>query len=285
MRPLRLILSLALAGTALAAVPAMQTAAGGQPAAAKPTIVDRMKSEASGKVQITRQRATGTVGFVRSAGGDLMPGHDGASRAAARAKATSYLRSYAGAFGARPGELRRAGVTSDRYGWTVSFTQHYRGVQVFGAELLANIDRSGRLTSVNGYVAPNLSISTRPTVSRAEAGRHAVALVRQQPPTDDKGEPGSTRGIRAASTTLVVYRTGFVKGDPGRSVLAYQVEVTNRANIRDMVFVDARTGKPVNRYSMVDRRPGTGPLRGRRHAPTRPPSSRSGRKATRSPAR
>ena len=252
MRPLRLILSLALAGTALAAMPAMQNTATGQPAAAKPTIVDRMKSEASGKVQITRQRATGAVGFVRSADGDLMPGRDGASRAAAVTKATAYVRTYAGAFGARPGELRQAGVTSDRYGWTVAFTQRYQGVPVFGARLLANLDKSGRLTSVNGYVAPNLRLSTQPRLSRAEAGRHAVALVRQQPPTNEQGKAGSTRGIKAAAKNLVVYRTGFVKGERGRNILAYQVEVTNRANVRDMVFIDARTGKPVNRYSMAN---------------------------------
>jgi Zn-dependent metalloprotease len=252
-RSLRHVLSLALAGAALSAVPALQNPAVGQPApsAAHRTIVDRMRSEASGTVQISRQRATGAVGFVRSAGGDLMPGRDGASRNAAAAKATAYVRTYAGAFGARPGELRQAGVTSDRYGRTVSFTQRYQGVPVFGARLLANLDRSGRLTSVNGYVAPHLRLSTKPAVSRAEAGRHAVALVRQQPPTDDKGKPGSTRGVKPASKRLVVYRTGFVKGDPGTSVLAYQVEVTNGANVRDMVFVDARTGKPVNRYSMA----------------------------------
>ena len=42
-----------------------------------------------------------------------------------------------------------------------------------------------------------------------------------------------------------------MKGERGKAILAYQVEVTNRANVRDMVFVDARTGKPVNRYSMA----------------------------------
>ena len=52
---------------------------------------------------------------------------------------------------------------------------------------------------------------------------------------------------------LLVYRHGLVKGDPsGRTELAYQVEVTNKKNIRDMVFVTAVGGKVVNRYSLVD---------------------------------
>ena len=57
--------------------------------------------------------------------------------------------------------------------------------------------------------------------------------------------------LKAASNTLSVYRLGSTKGERGAAVLAYVVEVTNRKNIRDMVFVDANTGKFVNRYSMV----------------------------------
>ena len=75
--------------------------------------------------------------------------------------------------------------------------------------------------------------------------------MRQQPPTSDSGKTGSVQGIKAAHTRLVVYRMGSVKGEAGRAVLTYMVEVTNRTNVRDMVFVDALTGKPVNRYSMA----------------------------------
>ena len=49
----------------------------------------------------------------------------------------------------------------------------------------------------------------------------------------------------------MVYRTGATRGDAGDNVLAYVVEVSNGSNIRDMVFVDASTGKLVNRYSMI----------------------------------
>ncbi len=64
-------------------------------------------------------------------------------------------------------------------------------------------------------------------------------------------------GLRAASTDLMVYRQGAVKGDEGKAVLVYQVEVTNVSedgkggNIRDHLFLDASTLKTVNRYSDV----------------------------------
>ena len=73
-----------------------------------------------------------------------------------------------------------------------------------------------------------------------------------------KAPPGSSdattdlTGIKAASSKLYVYRVGAIRGVPGPNVLAYAVEVSNQRNVRDMVFVDANTGKVVNRYSMID---------------------------------
>ena len=71
------------------------------------------------------------------------------------------------------------------------------------------------------------------------------------PPSHNGGEADPS-GLRAAATELVVYRHRRDPGEAGENVLAYVVEVTNRSNIRDMVFVDANTGKLLNRYSMID---------------------------------
>ena len=77
------------------------------------------------------------------------------------------------------------------------------------------------------------------------------SLVKAQPPTDADGH-ANTDGIRAKSTDLVIYKQGLVQGLPnGATSLVYLVEVSNDANVRDMVFVDADTGKVVNRYSMI----------------------------------
>ena len=75
--------------------------------------------------------------------------------------------------------------------------------------------------------------------------------MRSDPPTAGDGKSDVT-GIAAATNELVVYRTGAIRGDSGTNVLAYVVEVTNKANVRDTVFVDARSGKALNRYSMID---------------------------------
>ena len=54
------------------------------------------------------------------------------------------------------------------YGWTVTYTQQYQGVDVFGAMLKANLDKAGDLTSVNGYAAPAPEPLRRPADQRRE---------------------------------------------------------------------------------------------------------------------
>ena len=243
-------LSLALLGASLTAIPALQATTAGTASAAPGASLERQaRGEATGAVKLTRERATGKVGFIRAdRGGDLMPSRDGDSSSKATAKASAYLAKYAPLLGASFGQLTQTGVSSTPYGWTVTYTQQYRGLPVFGAQLRANLDRAGDLTAVNGYVAPGLSLATTPRFSAAQAATRAIGTVRATPPGEGKVD---LSGLEAASNTLSVYRMGSIKGDPGEAILAYVVEVSNQRNIRDMVFIDANTGKAVNRYSLI----------------------------------
>ena len=195
-------------------------------------------------------RATGEVSFLRSKE-DLMPGTSAGSAQDAGAKAGAYLDKYAGVFGAKADQLTQSDVRKTAYGWTVEFAQSYQGVPVFGGELHAQVDKAGQLTSVNGFVAPDLKGGVATRFSAAEAADRAVAAVRQDPPGSSDATTDLS-GIKAASTKLYVYREGAIRGVPGPNILAYAVEVSNQRNVRDMVFVDANTGKVVNRYSMID---------------------------------
>lgn len=244
-------LSLVLLGAGLAAFPGLQaTAAGTASQAAGDSLVQQMRGEAQGAVKMTAERATGKVGFVRAArNGDLMPSLEGDSSSAAVDKASAYLSKYAPVLGATSDQLKQTGVSATRYGWTVTYQQQYKSVPVFGSRLKANLDRAGDLTSVNGYAAPGLNLSVTPRISKAAAATRAINTVRATPPGDGKVD---LSGLKAATNDLTIYRMGAIKGDPGKAVLAYVVEVTNQRNIRDMVFVDANTGKVANRYSMVD---------------------------------
>jgi Zn-dependent metalloprotease len=243
-------IALAVLGATLVATPALQAQAGPAPTKADDNGVQAMKNEADGLVSLSGESATGRVGFIRVKGnGDLMPSRTAAGRADAAAKADAYLDKYAANFGARPGELTRKGTDATATGWTVTYTQSYEGVPVFGSMLRAQVDEQGDLTAVNGYAAPSLSLSTDPRIDAAAAAERAVGTVRANPPGHE-GDADTT-GIRAASTDLTVYRLGATKGEAGTSILAWVVEVTNNANVRDVVFLDAATGKLVNRYSLI----------------------------------
>jgi Zn-dependent metalloprotease len=220
----------------------------GEDPGAHASLVQQLKDNATGTVRIHNERATGQAGFVRvGQGGDLLPGN-GEKPAA---KADAFMDEYAGVFGAPRGQLVRQEVTANRYGTTVTYTQEYKGLPVWGAMLRANLDTDGDLTSVNGEIVPALDLSVTPRLDKGEAAERAVRLVRAMPPGGDDGEV-DTSGLQAVDNDLVVYREGLVRGVQGPSELVYEVEVTNRANIRDVVFVSAETGKAVNRYSMVD---------------------------------
>ncbi len=251
MKFLRQGICLLVLGGGLAAVPGL-TASALPTAAPDNSRVAQMRDEADGSVRISTDKATGKVSFVQvQRNGDLAPSSD----AGAAAKAQDYLAKYAPAFGAPAAQLRQSDVIHANGGSTISYRQEYKGLPVFGALLRVHVDAQGDLTAVNGELVPVSDLSTDTLFSAEEAARRAVAQVKQNPPSHEN-EDGTTTaaqlaGLNAAKTELVVYRHGLVQGVQGKTELVYQVEVTNRANVRDMVFISANTGKAVNRYSMM----------------------------------
>ncbi|WP_340538216.1 M4 family metallopeptidase [Nocardioides sp. GXZ039] len=255
MKFLKTGLSVALAVTGLALVPSATSAAPGaaQRPGNDPSAVSKLRAAADGSVRISTESATGKVSLaaVHGAKADLLPTVAAKDKAGAIAKADQYLAEFGTAFGLADGQAKRSNVHQDRFGWTVTYTQDYRGLPVFGAALKASIDNDGDLTSVAGYAAPVSGLSTDTRLSAAQAGQRAVGFVKSDPPTSESGAAADTSGVKAASNTLFVYRLGATRGASGANILAYGVEVSNGSNVRDMVFIDANTGKPVNRYSMV----------------------------------
>jgi len=250
---------LALLGAGLSAAPmtlASQASAtpssSVSPAALDP--VQDLRDTARGQVKLSTRAATGKVGFAAvGRSGDLLPGVSGQTKAAAEAKADQYLAEFGGAFGAGPGELQRKGVEPDGYGgWVASYGQSYRGVPVFGALLRAHVNDAGALTAVNGYAAPGIDLSTDASRTPALAASRAIAFVKADPGPAATGDGQKVGTLSASTPKLYVYRDGAVKGVEGVNQLVYVTDVTNGGALRERVFVDAHSGKIVNRYSMTD---------------------------------
>ena len=240
-------LALTVVAAGLAAVPTLASQAAPAAAAPEKSSVQKMRDTADGSVTVSKESATGKLDFVRAGrNGDLLPTSD----AAPAAKADSYLAKFAPAFGADKAQLVRDDVAKSQWGSVVTYTQEYQGIPVFGSLLRVHFDEQGALTGVNGEVVPTEGLSTATRFTAAEAADRAVRLVKAQPPGDDG--LADTTGVKAASSTLEVYRHGLTKGESGGDTeLVYQVEVTNQKNVRDMVFLSATAGKLINRYSMI----------------------------------
>ena len=118
--------------------------------------------------------------------------------------------------------------------------------------LRAHVAQDGSLTSVNGYAAPSIDLETEASRSPESAAARAIAFVKSSPSDAASGSGAKARALKATSNDLVVYRTGAIKGEDGENILAYVVEVTDGAAVREKVFVDANSGKVINRYSMID---------------------------------
>ena len=205
-----------------------------------PAGVERLKQNTGGKARVSVSPATGAVRFVGikpGERGDLM----GSVSAPARDKASAFIREYAGIFGIRGAEAQME-VSEDRTdslgGRHVSYAQSYRGVPVFAGMLRAHFNSDGELTAVNGNVIPEIRVDPNPTRAASDAAAAAIAVV---------GDDNPGREIYARSGLLMVYRTGLAQGVEGENYLAWQIEVGNGSDIREFVYVDAHSGKVVDR--------------------------------------
>ncbi|MEI7054957.1 M4 family metallopeptidase [Nocardioides sp. CCNWLW239] len=215
-----------------------------------PTGLDQLKADADQTVTLKKEGATGQIGFV-STKGDLMPEVAADSKSKAAEKARKYLDKYAPVFGAEADQLDQAKVSTTPAGWTVEFEQVYKDVPVFAGVLKAHVDKAGDLTSVNGFAAPDLDLSTTPKWSKDKAAAKALELVKAKPADAQADAKVDTTGVEVVKADLNVYRMGAAQGVSGKSLLAWVIEVSNQSTVRETVVIDATTGKPVNRYSMI----------------------------------
>ena len=127
----------------------------------------------------------------------------------------------------------------------MAFQQVYRGVPVFAGIMRAHVDSKQRLTAVNGTFVPGINVDTKASLTTEKAGSNALLEVK-----DNRGEV-LTDASAIKATRLYVYHTGLAKGVPGQDYLVYEVEVGNGRDIREFVYVDAHSGKVVDRVSGI----------------------------------
>jgi Zn-dependent metalloprotease len=228
---------------------ALAAQAQGQSDVIDPAAVARLVADSGGTAQVSIHGATGAARFVRVERGGTMGARvfgRSLSDDAKKNRTVQFLNQYRGVFGLTSvtTELGEARVARDGQGAThLTYKQVYQGVPVFGGELKAHFSPAGELTAVNGTFIPGIAVDASPTRSAEQASSTAISAV-----TADLG-----RKVKAlsATATLVVFREGLAKGEPGANHLAWQVEVGNKADVREFVYVDAHSGKIIDRIAGI----------------------------------
>jgi Zn-dependent metalloprotease len=223
------------------------------PQGVDPDLIRRLKQNARGTVSISTKKSTEMVSFVRvSKGGDLHPGN---SNNTPNGKAHGFFGEYGGLFGVKNAnnELTQLSEFTDGHGVThISYQQVYEGIPVFAAILQAHVDSSNALTAMNGVFIPDVNVNTSPAFSANEVAQRAIADVVANPPQNEvTGASADVSGLSANAPTLYVYRDGLIQDVPGSNLLVYEVEVTNGRSVREMLYINAHSGKLVNRISLI----------------------------------
>lgn len=238
-------LSLLLLALAVAASPAAALAQSSASARAKEAL-DRLERATGGAAVASTHQATGASRFIRLAPGSKATlGREIARTAREKEQeSAAFFRTYGAALGIDdPGALRLVATTTDRLGQThLTWKQFHGAVPVFAGTIKTHFDASHRLQSVNGTAIPELTVNESPTWGPDDAAQVAHGAV--------AAERGSD-GLGLGTSTLYVYRTGLAQGVPGTNHLAWEIEVTNGAGVRELVYVDAHTGKLIDRVNGV----------------------------------
>jgi Zn-dependent metalloprotease len=207
----------------------------------------RLQDATGGAALVSPHKATGRARGIR-----LQPGaRGGLGRAPAptardkQEQSAAFFRDYGAALGiSDPQSLRLVSTATDRLGEThLTWKQFYGAIPVFAATMKTHFDASHQLKAVAGTAIPDITVNPTPTWSGDRAAQVARGSV--------AAERGNAESLRIGTVTLYVYREGLAQGVPGENHLAWEVEVTDGARIRDFVYVGAHTGKVIDRISAV----------------------------------
>ena len=230
------------------AVPAMAALALGLPGV-RPAGSTALAAGSRPEARLGYDPATGRLIFVGTRPGQSLPSSvAGAAAVLPEANARSFIREYAQQLGLRDpdSELKAFRTVRRRDGRTVvRYRQVHDGVPIFGADLVVNTDRDGALLAMSAKISPEPTVDTVPTLTPDEAQQLAVPAIAKYHRTD-------VDSLRASTPELWIYDARLLLPDGRPPVLAWKLEVTDGAAIREMVFVEATRGAIALHYNQVD---------------------------------
>lgn len=214
--------------------------------------LDGLRRATGAQIKAHVAKETGNYDFVRAADGLVLEVDN--TSAAPEERAFSFLRGRGALIGMNAAErglasktpsgddsksasvLRVLRVNEDSAGNThVRMNQFYRGLPVFGAQVVVHMNDRG-ITAINGLYVPDVKISTKPNLSADQAVTAAMRA--------------AGAGLNVVRNQLSIYRKGLLEGYNGQSLLAYSVELTDGKATNVQIWVDATKGAILNRIEL-----------------------------------
>lgn len=135
---------------------------------------------------------------------------------------------------------------TDNYGLkNVIYRQQYQGLPVYDGLLKFHFNGKEELTSINGNAISNIKVNATPDISANEAQNIAKSTVAKQ----DLNK--SNAPLQVAKSNLLIFPKNLVQGGAVTSYLAYEIEVTNKVDVREFLFIDAHTGELVEQFTGI----------------------------------
>ncbi|KQR94674.1 bacillolysin [Chryseobacterium sp. Leaf180] len=136
---------------------------------------------------------------------------------------------------------------TDNYGLkNVVFAQKHKDIAVYDGVLKFHFNSNGDLNSVNGNIIPDIADSGIAEISKSKAADLAKQIVKEQNLAFNKTLP-----LENNEPTLFIFPKGLAQDKEIETFLAYEVEVTNKNDVREFVFIDAHTGKLVEQFTGI----------------------------------
>ncbi len=165
----------------------------------------------------------------------------------AKAKSAEFLAENFQAFNLKSiNDLVFVEESTDNYGLkNVIYRQQYQGVPVYDGILKFHFNGKEQLTSINGNTISNIKVNSTPDISSTEAANIAKSLITKQNLTTNNVP------FEIGKNNLLIFPKNLVQGGAVTSYLAYEVEVTNKNDVREFLFIDAHTGELVEQFTGI----------------------------------
>ena len=201
--------------------------------------LSRLKNEM--KANVTISNSTSNPNFIYFSQSVKLKSTD------AKTKASEFLAENFRAFNLRSAnDLVLLDETTDNYGLkNVTYRQQYQGIPVYDGLLKFHFNAKEELSSINGNSISIAKLNTVPDITAAEAEIIARDMVRKQ----DLNK--SNTPLQTAKTNLIIFPKNLMQGGIVTPYLAYQIEVTNKKDVREYIFINAHTGELVEQFTGI----------------------------------